>query len=371
MRIKVFCMQKDEEDILNEWIIYHSYLFGIENLYIIDNYSSHQSLEILNYYKNIGLNVYTRADYSKKGEYIYELIKEQEKSCDIAIPLDLDEFVGIVDLEAMDRNLLIKFARYCLSFDSSYYLNRYPEIQSKCKMNEYLAFNHFVKDGFIEGKWPCAEENINQCSESECLSYMVKNEQLILKNHPQWVISCDKERILNLLNHLPDYGRYAFSYYLSSRNGEMEYKNPIEDVIYFDKVDMENHLNRGNCNKKFFNARKLHALDHGHHYGRVEGLTQYQCLCTNLVLFHYHHRGIKKLIEKCKNDIMGLGHIKNIEDHRELKDKIKQEVPGAHNIATYLNSVLKGPYSLYMLEEDGLKITKLSEKIALLKENKM
>ena len=87
----------------------------------------------------------------------------------------------------------------------------------------------------------------------------------------------------------------------------------------------------------------------------------------NLVLFHFHHRGITKLIEKCKNDILGLGHIKNIEDHRELKDKIKQNIPGAHNINTYLNYLIKGPYSLSMLEDDGIKITKLSEKLSLLK----
>lgn len=366
-QIKLFCMQKDEEDILDEWILYHSYLFGIENIHIIDNHSEQQSQNILNYYKQKGLNVYTRSDYSKKGDYLCELIKENCNDYDIAIPLDLDEFIGIVNIDNVQQEILLKFSRYCLSFDNIYYLNRYPEVKSQCKINNCTPFDHFIKWGFCENKLPCLTQDLVNQTNKEYFSYIEKNQHLILKNFPQWSISCDREQIIQSLTHLPKYARYAFSYYLTSRNSEMEYDFPIEEVLYFDLIDMRNHQGRGNCNKKFFIGQLLNGLDHGNHYGKIEGLNQFDCFETNLILFHYHNRGINKLIQKCKNDILGLGHVKNIDDQRELKDKVKQSIPGSHNIINYLNYLIKGPYSLFMPEEEGILIDTMSQKIKSLK----
>ncbi len=367
MKVKLFCMQKDEEDILHEWIIYHSYLFGITNIYLIDNGSDEESLQILDYYKKLGLNVYDRPEYSRKGEYICELIKEQEEFCDIAIPLDIDEFIGIIDIKNFPEEQLMNFAHKCLSFDNQYYINNYSLIGLNEKKNYSSAYEHFMKFGYKLGYNSCAENTDKNFTEAECLSFIKSNENFILKNFPEFVISCEKDQLWSVLNNLPNYGRYAFSYYLTSRNYELEYDNPIEEVIIFDKVDSENFEGRGNYNKKFFNPSNLLILDHGHHYGRVEGLTQNQYFGTKLVLFHYHHRGIRKLVQKCKNDIIGFGHVKNIDNIRELKEKLKQNVPGSHNIQTYLNYLLRGPNSLCMFEDGGLKILSLSNKITELR----
>src|SRR2546428_13637720 len=123
-RIKVFCMQKDEDDILTEWILYHAHLFGMNNLYIIDNHSGRQSKSILEKYKAQGLNVFERSDYAKKGDYLFEMIRETVNDHDIAIPLDMDEFIGVLDLNNVSKDNLLKFARQCLSFDSTFYLNQ-------------------------------------------------------------------------------------------------------------------------------------------------------------------------------------------------------------------------------------------------------
>lgn len=368
-KVKLFCMQKDEDDILHEWIIYHSYLFGIKNIYIIDNNSDEKSKNILDFYQTKGLNVFTRPDYSRKGEYICELIKNVSSDCDIAIPLDLDEFISVVDVKNIPKEFALKFASQCLSFDPSFYLKQYPDIQATGKLTEHAALEHFIKYGFSSGKLPCPIGQERSLSERVCLDFMENNANLILKNHPEWGISCDKEQILSIINSLIPSGRYAFMYYLASRNNELEYQSPIEDVFFFDKVDMENHLGKGNYNKKFFDAKLLQGLDHGHHYGRVEGLSQFQCRETQLFLFHYHHRGVKRLVQKCKNDIRGFGHVKNIDDQKELKEKIKQNVPGAHNIETYLNYLCKGPYSLYMSEDGAMEIKVMSEKMTFLKKN--
>jgi hypothetical protein len=67
--------------------------------------------------------------------------------------------------------------------------------------------------------------------------------------------------------------------------------------------------------------------------------------------------------------MIGLGYVKDIDDQRELKERIKQEVPGAHNIVTYLKYLVNGPYSLYMDDETGIRITKLAERIRSLRMN--
>ena len=93
--VKLFTIVKDEVDIVKDWIIYHGSLFGWNNIYIIDNYSTDGTYETIMDLKNLGINVFRETDYRKKGEYMTNLIKiycnENET---LAFPLDIDEFVA-------------------------------------------------------------------------------------------------------------------------------------------------------------------------------------------------------------------------------------------------------------------------------------
>ena len=85
-------MVKNEEDIIEYWINYHGSIFGYRNLYIIDNYSDDGTYEKILKYKKIGIKISRHKDYKKKGELMTTMIKK-DKSYDIAIPLDIDEFI--------------------------------------------------------------------------------------------------------------------------------------------------------------------------------------------------------------------------------------------------------------------------------------
>ena len=259
--IKIFCMQKNESDILSQWIEYHSKIVCYENIYIIDNESTDNSLEILNKFKQEkGINVCIRTDYQKKGDYICELINQNP--CDMAIPLDLDEFIGI---------------------------------------NE--DYNNIEK---------------------------IKEELFRLID-----LNCPK---------------YSFSNYLTSVNTKLYYNNPIEEIEYYSYVNVKSN------NKKFFNGKyKLLSLDHGNHTGKIENCNENDYYVTKLFLFHFHYRGLYKLIEKCKNDILGLNkNIKNINDILELKNLLKMKQLGYHNLETYIKFLEDGPYSLLMHKSDKL-----------------
>ena len=90
-------MQKNEDDILDEWINYHSQIVGTNNIYLIDNGSTDRSNEIYKKWNELGLNLKYEKDYKKKGDYIFDWIKENNRKYGehIAIPLDIDEFIGI------------------------------------------------------------------------------------------------------------------------------------------------------------------------------------------------------------------------------------------------------------------------------------
>lgn len=362
VRVCVYCMQKNEEDILESWILYHSYLFGMTNIYIIDNFSNKTSLDILHKYEQKGLHVSQQPDYALKGVYLYELIKQTQELCDLAIPLDLDEFVAMVDLNNMVESRKIKLASACMSFNHQYYVTKYPQVLTEAH-NPTESFHHFITKGYSFGWDGCAPDELKTVGQIDVDTFFKQNGTVILKHYPHETLSCNKDLISQHLNSLPKYGRYSFLYYLTSRSNTMRHNDPIIEIKQFDLVDYEHYDGKLNLNKKFFDPHKLNYLDHGNHHGKVEGLSPNQYINSQLVLLHYHNRGVKKLIEKCKNDIIGLHIINNINDQRELNEKIKQNVTGAHNIKTYLTYLTSGPGSLMVYGDDGFNINQLSIKM--------
>ena len=85
---------KDEADILNYWIDYHSKIVGPTNIVVLDNFSGAPSLEILKKWEILGVHVeYNVSDYRTKGVKQFKAFKDHFPWLDLAIPLDVDEFL--------------------------------------------------------------------------------------------------------------------------------------------------------------------------------------------------------------------------------------------------------------------------------------
>ena len=93
--IKLFTMVKDEDDIVEDWILYHGSIFGYDNLYIVDNMSTDNTYEIIQKYQKKGVNIYSHSNYLEKGNIMKQLI--DNNPCTIAFPLDIDEFIVYYD----------------------------------------------------------------------------------------------------------------------------------------------------------------------------------------------------------------------------------------------------------------------------------
>jgi hypothetical protein len=116
MRIKLFTMVKDEVDIIRDWIIYHGCMFGWDSIYVIDNFSTDGTYEIIvNEFGNL-IHYIQEADYGKKGDLMTDLMN---KFCtepdDYAFPIDIDEFIVYYDKYdnnysvCIDKNLILNY----------------------------------------------------------------------------------------------------------------------------------------------------------------------------------------------------------------------------------------------------------------------
>ena len=85
MKIKIFTVTKDEYDLIQEFIDFYGYIFGYDNLIIIDNGSTNTS--VLEYYnrvkreKNVNIVSETGYENCKQGDHFtkYMLIEKKKK----------------------------------------------------------------------------------------------------------------------------------------------------------------------------------------------------------------------------------------------------------------------------------------------------
>lgn len=94
-------MQRNEINNLEPWIRYHGYLFGINNLCVIDHGSTDKAvIDVLSTYQDMGMQIRhlsAEADFKFKGKYITETLSTLDAFglYDFFIPLDCDEFVSL------------------------------------------------------------------------------------------------------------------------------------------------------------------------------------------------------------------------------------------------------------------------------------
>lgn len=103
MRVAVVNMQRNEDHCLDPWIRYHGYLFGYENLFILDHASdSPRTLGTLSWFEAGGVSVVRlpkEANYRDKGQFVANEVHRIEALADFdfVFPVDCDEFLFLND----------------------------------------------------------------------------------------------------------------------------------------------------------------------------------------------------------------------------------------------------------------------------------
>lgn len=141
LKIVIFTMVKNEEDIIKEWIEYHGNIFGFNNLCIIDNFSTDNTHEICKEYISKGILLRQETDYKKKGILTSEYSKSIK--CDIFIPLNIDEFICYYDKKnnSVNKSDIITYLESI--FDINYGLHKMKYL-IPIKTNNSIGLNKFT-----------------------------------------------------------------------------------------------------------------------------------------------------------------------------------------------------------------------------------
>lgn len=133
--VKIFCQTKDEVDMIEDFILYHGYLFGYDNLVIIDHNSTNPKVfEIYETYRQKGVHI----EYEPNNEYnlsktISFFIHKYKDTCIYAIPLDTDEYFCVEGQEyeeRIDKASILKQLYNLPNTSSKFYYNYFCVSQS-------------------------------------------------------------------------------------------------------------------------------------------------------------------------------------------------------------------------------------------------
>jgi hypothetical protein len=122
----------DERDILEYWLQFHSQIVGVKNMAVIDNLSPNETLSILKKWEKRGLHViYGFDDYLKKGPKITETFHKIFPHHNLAIPLDIDEFIvainekgsPVISIQAIHRQFQSLYHSKFNCFQARYIFN--------------------------------------------------------------------------------------------------------------------------------------------------------------------------------------------------------------------------------------------------------
>lgn len=99
-RVACFMMQKNEQNLLDIWLRYHSHIFGAENLFVLDNGSTDPNVRRrLRQAEEAGVTVIweykQKQHFETKGEIFRNLMwRLPIADYDFVMPLDCDEFIA-------------------------------------------------------------------------------------------------------------------------------------------------------------------------------------------------------------------------------------------------------------------------------------
>ncbi len=107
-RVRCITMQKDEGLLLDAWLRYYGYLFGFENIEVLDNGSRDRlTASILEQFEAAGVVVHRQYDtiehFEAKGTIVAGIIEGWDSAgeYDFAVPCDIDEFLVLFTADGL------------------------------------------------------------------------------------------------------------------------------------------------------------------------------------------------------------------------------------------------------------------------------
>lgn len=274
MIVKCITMQKNEGHNLEAWMKYHSYLFGYENIYIIDNGSSDKkTIDLLNMYERMGCNIsYKYNDknsFEQKGNIINDIIREWDinEKYDYVIPIDCDEYIIYYDEQpSCSRELIFEYLDKVKEIKAPFLIKRmFLNVPSN---PGFFVPREVPKSFFRKGTIGYLDHGFHHpISKNNEIPFDSKLSYIHLHNKSfRDVISAAKEKLCHLvdvndleaLNKYSGHGEHLTAYFSMS---ESEYINKYSEIgnVYFPEfVNILNIL--GSDTKNIFGGEFINLI---------------------------------------------------------------------------------------------------------------
>jgi hypothetical protein len=182
-------------------------MFGWNNIYVIDNYSTDGTYEKILEFSNL-INIFRENDYKKKGEYMTQFIRKYCNENDrLGFPIDIDEFIVYYDPNnnnkdiSINKDLILDYINTlppCRVYKANYI---YPIITNKDgyeratiqSENGFLTDMGHLAKSFIDIRY--FNGNIDHGNHLPCHDYHLTKIHLI--HYHQRNINQMKKKILN------------------------------------------------------------------------------------------------------------------------------------------------------------------------------
>ena len=93
---KIVCLSINEREFIEDWLLYHGYLAGYENIILVDNMSTDKHvLEVYEKYKHKGIKFHTFSSYHGNEQSVItsKYMNMYKNDCEFILALDTDEFL--------------------------------------------------------------------------------------------------------------------------------------------------------------------------------------------------------------------------------------------------------------------------------------
>lgn len=285
--LKIFLMTKNETEFLEDWIRYHGYLFGLENIHVLDGSNVPSIFDIYGKYEPRGLNVHhSSSGLSGLGAELTQLMHRHKGTDNLLIKVDTDEFL------AYTRPILIAPKHYL----------------SRMFQRGYLRTH--LKTGGLRKRF---------------------YETCMDRRHAHKAI--ERKNITRLLASLPFTGQTYKASLTAWSIPTLEAKpRPCRSLTRFTPLQFS-HL------KSFFHSSSFVSVDLGCHAG-VSTHTR-GVIDTGLTLIHYHSTSVEDSVRRARQALVSHGYIQETDDLNEQRAKLVQlastgRVDSFHKVDLYL-----------------------------------
>lgn len=168
--VAIIAVVKDEDDVVEQWITYHAALVGGHNIWILDNGSTDNTANLLAKWSRIcGIHVGRLHDYALKGRATTDIMRQiykQHRRGELVIPLDIDEFLVLLDESAKAGTGETELRIRCTNADLLGYMRTLPVFHGVYKMaylNAILPNAAGFQDAVSNTQWAQYSHIGNNC----------------------------------------------------------------------------------------------------------------------------------------------------------------------------------------------------------------